>query len=332
MGYVLTSNPNDTFGARPASARPEVDGAGYFATFDILYWQAKVDGTEFAYSSINLVQSYPVRGRVFPVEFDWNWGFRAGFGTNFVHGGWDLYANFTYFKSDGNASVSSGTGGQVVPTKGDPQIISTPVSTTLKTVGKATSQYGVDFDRVDLELGKNFYNSYNLSFRPHLGLVTTWINQKQTVRYTAGPLGINTVQVKDKCDFWGMGPRTGLDSKWYLTNGFSVFGNISGALVYGLFQVQHKNWYSATVDNKVFLRGNVHKFAPTAQMQIGLSYDTYLSNERQHLCISLGYDCQYWWSVNQNFTFNSALGYHSYTRENSNLSFHGIDLHLRLDF
>lgn len=336
MQSVLTSNPSGTYGANLASARPSVDGYGYFLSFDILYWQARVDGTEYAYSNIkvNPVYNYPVNGRIKPVEFDWDFGFRAGVGMNFTHGGWDIYANFTYFTSDGNSSMSSDVGSKVIPIKGDPQIIQPNANSNvlLHSVGRATSQYGLDYDRIDLELGREYYNSYNLSFRPHIGLATTWINQKQTTRYTAGELGINTVQVKDKCDFWGLGPRMGLNSKWYLTSGFSLFGNASASLFYGLFQVQHKNWYTALVNNKVFLRENTHKFSPTAQIQLGLSYDQYLNNNHQHIFVTLGYECQYFWFMNQSLTFNYDYGYNDYLSQNSNLSFNGITLHIKLDF
>lgn len=332
MDSVFSSNPSGTFGAKLASTRPKIDGFGYFITFDVLYWQVKADGTEFAYSSVNRIQSYPVRGQIYPVSFKWDWGFRIGLGKNFVHGNWDISADYTYFKSTGRAKVFSGTGGQVVPLKGDPQITTNPSGESIDTVDQASGNYGMDFDRIDLALAKGFFINYNLSFKPHVGLATAWINQKQTTRYTGGQLGINTIQVKDRCDFWGIGPRTGFNSKWYLTNGFSIFGNASGALVYGLFQVQHKNWFSALENNKVFLEGNVHKFSPTADVQIGLVYDGYIYDEKQYLSVSLGYECQYWWSMNQCFTFDNSVGYQTYSRQTSNLSFHGVDLHISWNF
>ncbi len=337
MHEVKTKTVTGTMGAKTALARPEVEGAGYFVSFDILYWHAKVGGTEYAYSSINQGPvSLPVDARVREIEFAWDWGFRVGIGANFVHGGWDLLADYTYFKTDGNSNVTSGTGAVVVPNQGDGRIISEfdalGYTTALTYVNKATSQYSVDFDRINFELGRNYFISHNLSFRPHFGLATAWINQKQTTRYTGGQIGVNTVQVKNKCDFWGLGPMTGLQSKWYLTNGFSVFGNASGALLYGYYQVQMKNWYSADpVKCTALVRGNMHRFAPTTQLQIGLAYDKYISNDKQHIGVSLGYDCQYWWSMNQSFWVNPAVSA-QYQRQNESVSFHGVDLHIRWDF
>ncbi len=330
MHYVKTKTASGTIGAKTALARPENEGEGFFLSFDVLFWQTKLGGTEYAYSSINQGSAtFPIDGRMREAEFDWDFGFRFGVGVNFDHGGWDLSANYTYFSTDGDSAVSSGTGATVIPLQSDIFIVE---ELPFYNADRATTQASVDLDRINLELGRDYYVSHNLSFRPHLGLMTAWINLKQTTRYTGGSvLGVNTIHVRQKDDFWGIGPRTGVNSKWYLTNGFSVFGMASGALVYGFHQTQFKNWYSANVDRRILFRGSMHRFAPTADLQIGLAYDRYIYNDKQHISVSLGYECQYWWALNQNFKL-SEQSLPEFVRQNEDLNFHGVDLHIRWDF
>ena len=89
MQQVRTETAMGTYGAQTATARPEVDGRGWFLTLDVLYWHAKVGGTEFAYSDNDPSANLPIRGRTKDIDFEWDWGVRVGLGYNFAHDGWD---------------------------------------------------------------------------------------------------------------------------------------------------------------------------------------------------------------------------------------------------
>lgn len=336
MKQVRTETASMTYGANTASARPDVEGQGFFLSFDILYWQSRIGGTEYAYTDDSPTGVKPVNGRVKEMDFNWDWGLRAGIGYNFDHGDWDIYANFTYFTNNSSTMVTGGLNGSVIPLRGSLAVTeSTANNFQFYYAQKATAQYKFQFDRVDLELGRNFFVARDLSFRPHIGLVTAWINQAETVRYTGGALlGGNTVQVKDKCDFWGIGPRAGMNSNWYLTDGFSIFGNISAALVYGQFSVTEKNWYSATPDTNIMrINASMHRFAPTAALQLGLAYDQYICNNTQHIGLRLGWDTQYWWSMNQMLrVVQGEFDYTSYARLAQDVSLQGVTFEIRWDF
>ena len=331
MKQVRTETASQTYGANTATARPNVHGYGFFLTFDILYWQTKVGGTEYALTDQDTLGVMPVSGKYRGIDFKWDWAFRAGIGYNFLHGEWDLYADYTYYKNNTCSMVTGELNGSVIPQRGSRQAAGG--GSQFNSVNKATSEYKFEFDRIDLELGRNYYISRDLSFRPHFGLVTAWINQKQLTRYTGGPtIGVNTVHVKDRNDFWGIGPRTGVNSKWHFTDGFSIMGNVSGALVYGNFGVRHKNWLSSDpVTHQVNVSANMHRFTPTASLQLGLAYDRYIYNDKQHIGISLSWDTQYWWRMNQmlNCIEDQPL---KYIRQSDDISIQGITLNLRLDF
>ncbi len=329
MKQVRTETAMGTYGAQTATARAEVDGFGWFITADVLYWHAKVGGTEFAYTDADTNSSLPIRGRVKDVDFEWDWGFRVGLGYNLKHDGWDARVGYTHFDSSGSDAVTAGSNSSVIPTRATTQFLP---NVFLQNCTSAKAQYDFDYQAIDLDLGRSYFVSESLSFRPNCGIKTAWIDQEQTVRYTGGThLGGNTVQVKDLCDFWGLGPKAGVDSKWYLGNGFSIFGNLTAGLLFGKFDVDHKQTLSYTPEGDVKLSANRHAFSPTAQFQLGLRYERYLNNNAQHIGIGLGYEGQYWWRQNQMLVADHGFPA-SHTRFSDDASMYGLTLDFKWDF
>jgi len=347
MQQVRTETAMGTYGAQTATARAEVDGYGWFFTADILYWHARVSGTEFAYTDNDPSGSFPVKGRTKDVDFDWDWGLRVGLGYNFDHDGWNFRFGYTWFENSGSSSTRGGLNSSVIPLKGSSTIVAGPYITEppinqFLFCASAKSQFGFDYQAIDLDVGRAYYISSKLSYRPFWGLKTAWIDQEQIVRYTGGKsvqssigenLGLsnNTVHIQDDCDFWGLGPRVGVDSKWYLGYGVSIFGNVAGALLFGLFDVDHKERYSLDNDNRIKLNANRHAFSPNVQMQIGLRYDTYIHNNKQHLGIGAGFEANYWWRQNQMIKIDDSavLKYERYCED---VSMHGLTVDLKWDF
>lgn len=330
------------YGAETASARVEVDGEGWFIIGDILYWQTRVGGTEFAYSDKHSNAILPISGRTKDMEFDWDWGLRVGLGYHFAHDRWDVSAQYTWFETNGSDSSRAGTNSSLVPLKGSSSITNLPGTPrpTFLYCTSAKSQYQFDFDAVDLELGRAYFISGRLSFRPHWGLKTAWINQEQIVRYTGGEpdanmseagLQGNTVHIDDNCDFWGMGPRVGFDTKWHIGNGFSIFGNLATALLFGYFDVKHEEDYSAYLSNRIDIHANRHAFSPTVQFMLGLRYDTYVYHQKQHLGIGLGFEAQYWWRQNQMLKIDDSASL-QYERYSEDMSLHGLTVDFTWNF
>ncbi len=342
---IYTKTASGTEGAKTASARPDVEGNGYFLFFDIFYWQGKTNSSPYALTSANASNS-PVQllGQQSRADLNWDWGFKAGLGINFDHDGWDVLARYTYFSTSSFDTTSVEPPSVIFPQIGDGTLGSPSVSLD-QGVGyclKATSDISLDYDNVDLDIGRNYFVSHNLSFRPSVGLQATWLKTQQKVNYTGGNnlvfsedytiygAGINSLYVRERSRYWGMGPRLALDSKWYLTNGFSIFGNGSASLLYGLFHNFTRNWYSAN-DNKVYLKDNFHRFVPNANISLGLSYDTYVCNDKQHVGVSLGYETQYYWRANQTIQI-AAEDNTMYGVMSEDISFRGVTLEVRWDF
>lgn len=329
MKQVRTETASGTFGAKTATARPEVDGFGAFLNIDVLYWHAKVGGSEYCYTDNDMNASLPIQGTVSENDFNWDWGFRVGLGYNFDYDGWDAFLNYTYFDSSDGSSTSANFNGSVIPLKGTPSITG---STDLTSVTSATSSYRFDYDNLDLELGRNYFVSRSLSFRPHFGLRSSWLDLTQRTTFSGGSVLMNNqLRVCDVNNFWGMGPRTGFNSKWHLSDCFSVVGNVSGALLYGYYKVSHSENDTSSLSNQIDITANMHRFSPNAQMFLGLSFDKYMFNDKQHIGIALGWEIQYYWRANQMLKSDDfqVLKYERYSED---AAMYGVTLDFRWDF
>jgi len=358
-GCEVTSS---TCGARLANARPEVQAKGctcpgWFIAVDVIYWHPKVGGTEYAYTDSSPVllaapvatvaNGLPVSGRTKDVDFGWDWGFKVGIGYNFQHDGWDVFALYTRLDSADSDSSSPGRNSSIIPLRGSASITSAN-GTAFAPAGTfvfaefAKTEFDVDYDRIDLEMGRHFYISEKLSLRPFIGLTAAWIDLHEQVRYTGGvpsnatapdSLGllVNTVHVKDDCDFKGLGPRFGFNTKWHLGHSFSIYGDLSLAFLYGHYDVSHRENYSLISANRISLNADMNRITPNTNIGLGLAYDTYLNEDKHHIGLKLGYESHYWWRVNQMLKIDdfNVLKFERYSED---VSFHGITFEVRLDF
>lgn len=351
MRQVSTSTPQDSLGASFASARPEVDGEKAFITFDILYWHPKVGGTDFAYSfqpSIEQTGSilFPrANGRTKENSLSWDLGLKAGIGYNVPHDGWDIYGQYTWYQTNSTSSSSHSPPSALMPLN----------LFDVMLASKAKSFFNIAYQNVDISVARSYFISRMLSFRPFIGVKSTWLDLHQKVVYTAsslndflfpGPERTVGLDFKSKSGnhFWGIGPRIGFDSKWFLGNGFHLFSDLATALLYGYFKTSHSEFIPP--DNVQFASGDIirnrskfHRFIPFAQMFVGLGWQGYVNHEKQHIGLKLGYEVQYFWRVNQMLyseDFSSPAGSSplrvQHDRPSDDVMFYGITGEFRLDF
>ena len=324
MSAVKTQTAKGTVGAKMATAHPLIDGYGFFFTADALYWQVKEWGTQYVIKNKE-PSTLPVEGKSKQAHFDWDLGFRVGGGYNFEHDEWDAQVYFTWFETDADNRTHADKNGILFPQIGLPE----------GSGKKAKIHWDVDYYVIDAELGRNFFVSKFLAFRPFFGIETAWVNQEMRFNERFAP-GSNQTQthliVKSRNDFWGIGPRTGVDSTWYFGEHFSLFGNLSGALLWGDFDVRDKEKTTGVGSIKLTnAEGDFHAIVPNVKTILGLQWDTNFSENEHHIGIKLGYEFQYLWKQNQMlniYTPSTAV----YERESADLSINGITLDVRFDF
>lgn len=326
MKQVHTETAIETNGAKTATARADVNGHGVYGTVDLIVWHLRNPASGYALTDSVQTPTFPIEGRIHAIEFDWSAGFRVGLGYNFDHDGWDAGVEYTYFNT---TDTSSESGGDITPirTWGIAPLGTNPKPhpdsvAHFRECTSAKSTYDFNFQNVEANLGRAFFVSKMLSFRPFLGVKTAWLSNTQHTTYKGGevwesrgaddPSGLpansilyglqdNPIKEKEKNNFWGVGPQVGCGSKWHLGAGFSIFGDLSAALLYGFTKLEHEERYSLfhDFDDYIDVKYSFHRIAPTVKMQLGLRYDAYVNHDKHHFGIGLGYDTQYWWDQAQ---------------------------------
>lgn len=131
-----------------------------------------------------------------------------------------------------------------------------------------------------------------LTLRPFFGLKGGWIDQTIHTRWQ-NPIGsalvFSSATENLKENFWCIGPSGGLDTKWHLarycSHTFSLFGDFSGALLWGkwTFEDVYKNNAPAEV---LVTQPDVVGGTSTLRTIMGLQWDA--TTDRQRFFYSVG--------------------------------------------
>lgn len=213
------------------------------------------------------------------------------------------------------------------------------------------------YDNLYLDLGRDFFVSKYLSMRPSFGAEAAWFTFTSNVKFSGGtPISLPVAQVAEdtildlsryegdftykntrtldgvgdcilqtnfKEKFVGIGPRAGLDTRWHLGEGFSIYGDVNAALLYGYFKNTLSQTYGDQPANEVTAYYKFHRLVPTAKFELGLIYDKYIMCETQHVSMALGYENQFYWDV-----FYSG----AYMGNRGGVGMYGVNLKFQWDF
>ncbi|NGX50923.1 MAG: hypothetical protein K1060chlam2_00775 [Chlamydiae bacterium] len=304
-----------------ASANPDIMSDEWFIFFETLHWYQRTNGTAFAYSNNTLATTLPLKGRTKDIDFGWSWGLRVGGGKNLEFDRWDLSGAFTYYSSHVSGTARSGQASILIPLRG--------AVVTATGVTNAKSTYAMDLYNLDVELGRHYYISDKLSFRPFIGVKGARVDQRQVIRYTGGSLAQNTANIKDYCDYSGIGTKGGINSRWHLGDGWHIDGLISGALLYGFFDIEHRERVTPSHLDRIKLEDNKHRFVPMVQWRLGLTWGSYFNVKENYVDLAVAYEGMYWWRQNQMLKIYeyTALRYDNFSED---LSMHGLTFSIKL--
>jgi hypothetical protein len=299
-----------------------------FVFSDLLIWRVREgNATNWA----ETISSGPYqRVKVLNASFDWNAGFRVGIGYNSANS-WDTTFSYTRYqtnaKNHGTGNIYSGYLGNFYADN--------PYGVNFEPFYQtANIDWDFWFNNFDLELGRTFKIDSILTLRPFVGLKAAFIDQKIKTNWylpmlpTTPPSAATflTSQENLENNFWGIGPSVGLDTLWPFYENqqhlFSLFGDFSGALLYG-----HWNFKDHFKDNTpgfiTITNEDINGGATVATALIGIEWASYIS--QANLMIRLGYEAQVWFNQLQFYTLNGG-------RHNDALSLQGGVLDFCVNF
>lgn len=311
------------------SAGPRVsDGVDLFITADFIYWKARQDGLGYVANGYSSTTANASSGSVQQVGFEFDPGFKVGLGLNLCHDGWDVYAQYTWLHSNpGKSSKSDPTGTTLFPMWN----IANEYPTHDDGIINATGNWDLQFNVIDLELGRNYFISQYLTLRPHFGFKGTWQDNDYSVVYITvdGP-NIDTNKMNNDQDYWGFGIRTGLQTAWHFNTNWSIFGDFAISALWGKFDTTRKDVTSndsnpATIQTVFNVENNFYTLKEVLELALGLRWETWFSDDDYHFMIQAGWEEQIWLSNNQLISFyeESAHG---------DLTLHGLTIKARFDF
>jgi hypothetical protein len=267
----------------------------FYVHVDALYMQAKEDGLDFAISdSSDPTATGPItHGRIEGFsndnhDFDWNPGMRFGFGFYLDHDAWCLDFNWTWLNiTNYKHANATTTGGAEIP------MWALGLGTPAANIGPRTSAvWNTDYNTFDIRLTKPYYISRYLVVNPHFGVRGGWIDQHFSV--DMGGHDSRTIFHSNN-DYWGVGARAGLDSDWIIGKGWSLFGNIAAAMLFGKFDVdQNYSLPGATADG-YNIDHHSYQNTPNFEIALGIAWGKYFNKKRNHVGLKLAYEFHEWW-------------------------------------
>ena len=76
----------------------------------------------------------------------------------------------------------------------------------------------------------------------------------------------------------------------------------------------------------------MHRFVPKAGLALGLKYGSYVFKQEQYISLSLGYETQYWWRVNQALVVDDNTSAPRFHRAAEDLGFQGVTFKFNWEF
>lgn len=288
-------------------ARGAPNAAGAAFQFEFLWWRAENHGFSTAlnersdglYTAVDGGHSV---GSILRIVPNWDPGWRLGLGLNSNYDRWDLFLNWTWYQNHAKSTNIRSDLPLGVSTDGYyPQW---PVAnfTGFGPYRVAYGSWKMLFNAIDLEVGRAYFATPTLSFRPNCSLRTAWINQKFISRFfqPLQPAIPSQQEFYGKNNWWGIGPRLGVESDWRVGLGIFLLGKASASLLYGKTSVWTTS-DSLPAGSSTYLldRRFVDSFyalVPNLQLFLGLGWKRFLNCNRVALSVDAGWEANIWWN------------------------------------
>lgn len=311
----------------PSSRYQVENGWNVFLNTEFLWWVAKGDGFYYSqggYNPLSPAGTTVFDGHLHKVKPQFRPGFRIGIGGNMEYDEWDIVLNWTWFKSH----AKDHTHRLSLALWANPGINSGGNSTFGTFSSKA--EWALHYNIVDTEMGRSFWVGRHFSLRPFLGIRGAWIDQHFAIKYNYTTTPITEGRLRAKSDFEGAGVRAGLDMRFALLNGWSLYGITSASMLYGFYDCDfHERFESAKIAET---NDGFRSALASAQLSLGLRWDAYAHKDRYHFALFAAWEQNNWFGANKMNHFFSNLNDGNLEQMNGDICFAGGTFGARFDF
>ncbi|NGX38837.1 MAG: hypothetical protein KR126chlam1_00152 [Chlamydiae bacterium] len=352
---------------------------GTFIDVEFLYWYARE--TNLPYAAVITAQRVaPEIDRLIyatdsyeRLKTRWDPGARIGIGWNDSCDGWDLFLHWTYFHSTkrNSTSVPADFGQEELfePLENEQAIINPYVNPSYlfsslpsgqRTYNKVRASWKLNFNAIDLELGRKYWLSRCFTLRPFSGVRVAWTRTNFKTRSIREVEPIVMEQASfleiDQDRFlnhvWGAGFLLGLQPTWYFCQSFALFGNLDLALLWGKVKAKKNEQYNAAVgeDPSMVITDFDNQYSdrfstmhPILDLAIGLRFEDCFCCNRYRFALDLGWEHHTWFDHSHRVlaldgqrsaptATPETTSYASFFEPNGNLVYGGLVVRGRFDF
>ncbi|NBO24505.1 MAG: hypothetical protein EBU93_04660 [Chlamydiae bacterium] len=298
MRQVRTKTESNTYGAKTGLKKEDKEGVyGVSIGLGTLYQTALLGGAGYSYTNDHQGSQYPKNGELRQINNTWSFGVNGTLSYQFPHDGEQVSLYNCFYNQSSSNSVSSAIDSSILQLKAMGDII--PASSFFY-CNQAKSSLDITYDLLSLELARDFYLSQYLSIRPNTGLLSSWVWLKNQTSYSGGlDLGGNRIYVEDRTNWYGIGPKLGVDLVFGLGHGISFFGEITGSLLYGRNKVLHQERYSANDVQVVNIQSQTHTLIPYSLGSIGFCFESSFFDDKNLFKFRVAYQNQIFVGMNQ---------------------------------
>ncbi|MBS0653246.1 MAG: hypothetical protein JSR39_06925 [Verrucomicrobia bacterium] len=293
------------------NSRPAQQDWDIFA--DLLYWHAgEVGMIPNSTISTKLDPGLVSKLKLNNLDFDWNFGFRAGGRySNIGNNQWGISLSYTRYRTEAknrgsyNGFVGIPTGFPLTEAITDADFFNL---FWLFAAQSYHARWTLNYNIFDFKLDHLFAASETISLRPFLGLRGGWIYQDIHIRSIYHDVTSHNTPflAKEKLTnhFWGIGPSCGLDTKWFLGKAgrhfFYLFGDLSGAFLWSTWNNSDHLTIGSTIAGT--LRSKQRQAGSLMfQNLLGFEWSVKLNQRGAMLSLRLGYESQFWFDNLQIF-------------------------------
>jgi len=308
--------------------------------FDIfgsfIYWYATQDDMDIAFVSptFSIDPTVSHGGSVLYQRFNYEPGFKVGFGFNTDYDNWAFRAEYTWLHETINTGATSAP---VLPTgvagvwSANDWFAEPTVEDVAATAPAFASTWKLKLDMVDAGMTRPFYEGTRLTVTPFGGLRGLWLRQKMNVS-ALDATGATVSTSNSRSNSWAVGPATGVGGHWLLGGGFRFEGNAMASLLYTRYtkiSVTESDLGVLAVSSSV---RDVSAVRPIAQLNVGIGWGMYFHgcSSDTYLDISLDYEFLEFWNQNMMRNFDSQLL--GFADDIGDLQMHGLTATVRFDF
>lgn len=296
------------------------DGCGCFNGYvgvEYLYWTVHESGLDYARDTLNALggDNSSVSGHsgvgddiavncTHFLKHDWTSGFRIKAGIILDHDCWDIWAEYMYLRPHASDCGTPGTEcGEtntfMVPmfwTQANDRLIATKIKAKLD----------VDFDQLDIMLGRSYFLSCGTAFKPFAGIRALWMDEKFRYKlYGAGSAPDFPTEDVSDCSsiaidtkYWGVGARMGMRFDWnFGCTGLGLYTRLAGSILAGREEMHHVIQDGAFPE--VDLKDKFDNVRPALDGGIGLQWEGSLECFCSYLVFYIGYEFEYLFNTPQ---------------------------------